>query len=505
MLIVETIRKIRLSVHRDGKSLRKTAEDLNLSRNTVRRVIRSQETAFTYKRKKQPMPRLGAFVETLTEKLESDKKLPKRQRRTAQKLFQELQLFGYEGGYDSVRRYVKRWRQMRSTATGQVFIPLSFDPGDAFQFDWSHEWVQMAGMPVKAKVAHTRLCHSRMFLTVAYPRETQEMVFDAHQQAFAFFGGVCRRGIYDNLKTVVNKILSGKERSFNNRFGQLCSHYLFEPVACTPAAGWEKGQVENQVGVVRRNFFTPRLKVINFEELNTHLMECCISWAKTHRHPEIKEKTVWQVFKEEQPYLSKLPPAFDGYAERPARVSPSSLVSFDHNRYSVDCRKTGKTVQMRVYATRILVVHDGEIVGDHVREFGRGKTIFNPWHYLPALETKPGALRNGAPFKKWNLPEGIETIRDQLRRRYSDWDRQFVGILTAVPLFGVQAVHQACLQALKTKTVSKEVVLNLLYRGEDNEPAGEIDLGVHPHLECQPVADCSRYDRLIKEVPHAAQ
>jgi len=355
------------------------------------------------------------------------------------------------------------------------------------------------------RLAHIRLCHSRMFLAVAYPRESQEMVFDAHQQAFYFFGGVCRRGIYDNLKTVVNKILSGKERSFNDRFGRLCSHYLFDPVACTPASGWEKGQVENQVGVVRRNFFTPRLKVKNFEELNTHLMECCITWAKTHRHPEIKEKKVWQVFKEEQPYLLKLPPAFDGYAERPARVSPSSLVSFDHNRYSVDCKQVGKTVQLRVYATRILVVHDGEIVADHVREFGRGKTIFNPWHYLSALEIKPGALRNGAPFKNWELPGGIEAIRNQLYRRYSDWDRQFVEILTAVPRFGVEAVDGACLQALKMKTVSKEVVLNLLYRGEENQPAADIDVGAHLQLECQPVADCSRYDRLIEERPHAAQ
>ena len=127
----------------------------------------------------------------------------------------------------------------------------------------------MGGMPVKIKVAHIRLCHSRLFLTVAYPRETQEMVFDAHMRAFDYFGGVCRRGIYDNLKAVVNKILAGKERNFNSRFAQLCSHYLFETVACTPAAGWEKGQVENQVGVVRRRFFTPRLKVKDFTELNS--------------------------------------------------------------------------------------------------------------------------------------------------------------------------------------------------------------------------------------------
>lgn len=360
-------------------------------------------------------------------------------------------------------------------------------------------------MPVKTKVAHIRLCHSRMFLTVAYPRETQEMVFDAHQRAFDFFGGICRRGIYDNLKTVVNKILSGKQRNFNNRFGQLSSHYLFEPVACTPASGWEKGQVENQVGVVRRNFFTPRLKVKNFEDLNAILNERCISWAKTHRHPEIKEQTVWQVFEGEQPYLLQLPPPFDGYAERPARVSPSSLVSFDHNRYSVDCRQAGKTVQIRVYATRIVVVRDGQVVADHVREFGRGKTVFNPWHYLPALETKPGALRNGTPFKNWELPEGISGIWDQLRRRYPDWDRQFVDILTVVPHFGIQVVEAACQKALKAKTVSKEAVLNLLYRGEDTEPTGDIDPGVHFQLKSQPVADCSRYDRLIREVPHAAQ
>jgi transposase len=165
-----------------------------------------------------------------------------------------------------------------------VFEPGE-EPGEAFQFDWSHELVQMGGMPVKVKVAHIRLCHSRLFLAVAYARETQEMVFDAHIQAFDYFGGVCRRGIYDNLKTVVNKILSGKERNFNSRFAQLCSHYLFEPVACTPAAGWEKGQVENQVGVVRRHFFTPRLKVKDFIELNSYLLERCLMWAKTQRHP----------------------------------------------------------------------------------------------------------------------------------------------------------------------------------------------------------------------------
>jgi transposase len=505
MLIVETIGKVRIAYHRDGKSIRKTAKDLRLSRNTVRKVVRSDQTAFEYQRRKQPFPKLGAYIEDLECRLEEDQKLPKKRRRTAQALFEELQNQGYCGGYDSVRRYVKRWRLQQHHMNAQVFIPLTFDPAEAFQFDWSHELVQMNGMPVKAKAAHLRLCHSRMFLVIAYPRETQEMVFDAHMRAFEFFGGVCRKGIYDNLKAVVNKVLSGKERNFNNRFVQLCSHYLFEPIACTPAAGWEKGQVENQVGLVRRRFFTPRLKVKNFADLNDYLMERCIGWAKTQSHPTMPEKTVWQVYQEEKSYFIKPTPRFDGYAERPARVSPSSLVSYDRNRYSVDCNYVGKTVQMRVYADRIVIVRNGQLIGEHERHFGRSKTIFNPWHYLAVLEHKPGALRNGAPFKDWGLPEGIEQVQQRLKRRYADWDRQFVGILQAVALYGCEAIEDACLQALKMNVISKEAILNLVHRSRDRHLEVVVDLPPHLVLKQEPVADCQRYNRLLKEGHHAAQ
>ena len=103
-------------------------------------------------------------------------------------------------------------------------------------------------MTVIVKVAHVRLCHSRMLFVRAYPRETQEMVFDAHDRAFVLFKGACGRGIYDNMKTAVETVFVGKQRLYNRRFLQMCSHYLIEPVACTPASGWEKGQVENQLG-----------------------------------------------------------------------------------------------------------------------------------------------------------------------------------------------------------------------------------------------------------------
>ena len=502
---METIRKIRLAVHREGKSIRKTAKDLHLSRNTVRKVIRSDQTLFEYKRRVQPHPKLGDHIDLLKERLSKDQDLPKKQRRTAQILYEELQLEGYAGGYDAVRRYVKHWLKDNKRSQTQVFIPLVFDPGEAFQFDWSHELVQMGGMPVKIKVAHIRLCHSRLFLTVAYPRETQEMVFDAHIRAFDYFGGICRRGIYDNLKTVVNKILAGKERNFNSRFAQLCSHYLFETVACTPAAGWEKGQVENQVGVVRRRFFTPRLKVKDFTELNIYLLERCLTWAKTQRHPTQSEHTVWDVYEAERSYLMNLPPRFDGYAERPARVSPSSLVTFDRNRYSVNCGEVGRVVQLRVYADRIVIVSNNEVVGEHPRQFGRNKTVFDPWHYLPVLDRKPGALRNGAPFKDWDLPVSIRRVQSRLKRLYGDWDHQFVGILKTVPVCGLEAVDGACRQALKMPVVSKEVVLNILHRSQDKEPATVVELPERLMLINEPVADCHRYEMLMDRRQHVAK
>jgi hypothetical protein len=165
------------------------------------------------------------------------------------------------------------------------------------------------GATVTVKVAHMRLCHSRMIFIRAYPRETQEMVFDPHDRAFAFFKGACQRGIYDNMKTAVETIFVGKDRLYNRRFTQMCSHYLVEPVACTPAAGWEKGQVENQVGLARERFFTPRLRFKNYEELNAWLLDKCIAYAKAHHHPELTGRAIWEVFEAERPQLISYPAA----------------------------------------------------------------------------------------------------------------------------------------------------------------------------------------------------
>src|SRR6185437_13831023 len=197
MLTVETIGRIRRERLLKGKSIKEIARDLKVSRNTVRKVLRSGATAFEYEREVQPRPKLGRWMSDLEDLLLANATKPAREQLTLIRIFEELRERGYAGGYDTVRRYARRWSKKRGQSVAAAFVPLSFAPGEAYQFDWSHEIVLLNGATVKVKVAHVRLCYSRMVFVHAYPRETQEMVFDAHERAFAFFRGACRRGIYD--------------------------------------------------------------------------------------------------------------------------------------------------------------------------------------------------------------------------------------------------------------------------------------------------------------------
>jgi hypothetical protein len=303
----------------------------------------------------------------------------------------------------------------------------------------------------------------------------------------------------------VTKILLGKDRTFNRRFLQLASHYLVEPVACTPAAGWEKGQVENQVGFIRGRFFVPRVKCADLTELNRYLRDRCRTLAAGHQHPEFQERSVAQVFAEEQSRLFSVKSPFEGFRETPVRVSSTSLVSYDNNRYSVDCSAVGRTVMLRAYADKIAGVDSGLVIGEHRRLFGRNQISYDPWHYVAVLQRKPGALRNGAPFKDWELPPPLTAIREALGTR-SDGDRQFVGILGAIAVYGLEAVTAACTEALAIKVISRDVVLNILSRTHD-EPdiAACAPPGHLPVLTALPIADCRRYDTLLKGGAHAAR
>ena len=495
MLIVETIAKIRRYYFSEGKKIKEICRELRLSRNTVRKVIRSGATAHSYTRENQSFPKLGPYLERLNDLLKENQKRPKKRRLKSRGLYEVLAGEGYEGGYDSVRRYAKKWLSEHSGEAGQAYIPLDFPPGDAYQFDWSHEDVILGGVAQRVKVAHMRLCHSRKFFVVAYPRESLEMVFDSHDRAFSFFGGVCRRGIYDNMSTAVDRVLRGKEREFNKRFMQMCSHYLVEPVACTPASGWEKGQVEKQVQDIRNWLFVPRPRFADFEELNAWLADRCQALSETRPHPTENGRTIEEVFQQEKALLVGVGSRFDGYVESECRVSITSLVRYDRNHYSVDSRFAAKTVTVRVTAERIRVFGNGEMIADHQRQFGRDKTIYDPWHYLEALRRKPGALRNGAPFQDWDLPPCLQQIQKQLLQHLGG-DRVFVDILCAANQHGLEIAEDACRVALAQGTTQGEVILNLIARAANPSPVEPVTIPERFQLREEPIADCGRYDFL---------
>jgi transposase len=302
------------------QSVSAIAREMGISRPTVRKHLNTTKEP-QYLRTKTQAPQLGKFEQSLTDWLVQEATLPRARRRSAHRLFEGLQALGYSGAYDSVQRFVKRWKLThQGPKLTEAFVPLVFAPGDACQFDWSQETVEIAGNLQTIKVAHFRLSFSRRMFVVAYPCETQEMVLEAHCCAFDYFGGVPGRLIYDNLKTVVDAVLVGKERLFNRRFLTLANHYLFEPVACTPASGWEKGQVENQVGNVREWLFTPLARFDSFAALNAWLAIRCTELAQ-RAHPTQGKRTIAECFADEQPLLRPITARFDGYVEHMLRVS----------------------------------------------------------------------------------------------------------------------------------------------------------------------------------------
>jgi len=352
-----------------------------------------------------------------------------------------------------------------------TFVPLVFAPGEAFQFDWSEDWAVLGGERTKLQVAHTKLSHSRAYIVRAYLMQTHEMLFDALTQAFRVLGGVPRRGIFDNMKTAVDRIGSGKARQVNARFAAMASHYLFEPEFCNPASGWEKGQVEKNVQDARRRLWQKQPSFPDLAALNAWLEEGCIAqWGQIPHG--VLPGSIADVHTEEVASLMEMGRPFDGFVEHTKRVSPTCLIHFE----------------------RII---------DRSHDLP-GRTIYDWRHYLAVIQRKPGALRNGAPFTE--LPDGFRHLQAHLLK-HPGGDREMVEILALVLQHDEQAVLCAVELALEAGVPTKTHILNLLHRlidGKDDKIA-RIDTPQALELRREPKADVGRYDALrMKDLRHAS-
>jgi transposase len=496
--LVSVIRRWHL---RDGIPIREIARRTGLSRNTVRKYLASQDLEPSYPSRQSPS-KLDSYEETLTNWLFRESRRHRKQRRTAKRLYKDLLELGYTGSYDRVAAFARQWRQSQQDAKGlagkQAFVPLQFAPGEAFQFDWSEDWVRINGVSTKLQIAHFKLSYSRAYFMRAYLTQSHEMLFDAHFHAFTAFGGIPERGIYDNMKTAVDKVGRGKQRQVNKRFYAMVGHYLFEPEFCNPAAGWEKGQVEKAVQDARHGLWydTPLFK--SLQELNDWLQERCRElWVET-AHPQLKNRSLAECLKDELSQMMPVPRAFDGFVEHSKRVSSTCLITFEHNRYSVPASFANRVISLRVYPDRLVIVAEAQVVAEHTRAFNRhksspGQTIYNWQHYLSVAQRKPGALRNGAPFLE--LPDSFKQLRTRLLKRPGG-DREMVDVLALVLLHDEQQVERAVAQSLEMGEPSKQHVLNCLSRLA--EPPRPQRLTEPPALALvtEPLADTARYDSL---------
>ena len=501
MITMKELGRIRRWYYRDGLTVSEIARKSGYARNTVKNWLRAAEgTEPRYRRRPAEDTKIAPFAEQLTKALEVDARRPKRDRRTALKLFGELKAAGFDGGYSRVTAFVRRWRKSGGQVLVKAYVPLRFELGEAFQFDWSEERLLIGGVWRKILAAHLKLCASRAFVLQAYPTQSHEMLFDAHTRSFIALGGIPRRGIYDNMKTAVDKVKKGKGRTVNTRFAAMASHYLFDPDFCNVASGWEKGVVEKNVQDSRLRIWQDagKERFGSFTELNLWLLAKCRALWHELRHTEYGELTIAEMLEHEQPSLMPMVTPFDGYVETIGKVSSTSLVNVDRSRDSVPCEWVGQIVGVRIYPERIDLVAEDTVVASHLRALERDKTRYDWQHYIPIIERKPGALRNGAPFA--DMPEPLLHLRTLLLKREGG-DRLMARILAAVPKSGLETVLVAVELVLESGNPSPEHIENVLNRLK-NAPAPE---RIETSLEVSeaPMADTGRYDRLREEESHA--
>ena len=493
---------------REKMPIREISRRTKLSRNTITKYLASGEVEPKYPPRQAPS-QLDPYAEQLRAMLRRSQSAPRKQKMSVREMHVRLVAMGYPGSYNRVAAFARDWHRAEHerllTAPRKAFVPLAFAPGEAFQFDWSEDWVRIGGEKVKLQVAQFKLSHSRAFLLRAYWKQTHEMLFDAHNHAFAVFGGVPRRGIYDNMKTAVDKVHAGKRRSVNARFSAMVSHFLFEAEFCNPASGWEKGQVEKNVQDARRRVWPAVPQHFkHLDELNAWLEERCKALWQALPHPEQRPRRIAEVLQDELPALMPVPVPFDGFVEQTKRVTPTCLVHVERNRYSVPASFAGRTVSVRLYPARVVFVAEGQKIAEHVRCIHRshdgGRTLYDWRHYLSVAQRKPGALRNGAPFLE--LPEGFRRLQQQLLQRPGG-DKEMVEILALVLRHDEQAVLTAVELALESGAANKQHILNVLSRLLGEAPPAPVSTPPTLALQVEPVADMARYDHL-RRARHAA-
>ena len=466
MYPVELYLKVRQHCLVDGNSERQTAKDFGISRNSVRKMLLHSKPPGYQRKAAISQPALDSYKAFLDEILESDKKIHRKQRHTAKRLYDRLKSEqGYKGSYSPVRKYVANYR----LKTKEMFIPLEHDPGTA-QVDFGEAFAIIGGIEQKVHIFHMSLPQSDACFLRAYPRENTESFCDGHVSAFSFFGGVPSDILYDNTKIAVSKVIGNKDRKKTKAFTELQSHYLFKDHFARPGKGNDKGKVEGVVGFSRRNFMVPVPSADSFEALNNHLQKCCEDRQKDilrgHKI-SIKERLVL-----DQRVLSSLPERpYDPCVVSSARVSSTSLVRYKETDYSVPVRYGYQDVFVKAYVDKVLIIKGSEVIATHKRSYEKGDAVYDLLHYLPLLEQKSNALDQAAPLKSLALPPVFERFKTTLMARDSSTaNREYIKVLRLMETHGIDNVERGLYLAFDQGIFSVEAIKHLILNSLEQKP-----------------------------------
>jgi len=487
---VDLYEKVRYLYTAEGKSQRAIAKELGISRNTVKRYCQGENVPWESKPRQYSLPVTGPIKAVVLRWLEEDQHAPKKQRHTAERIYQRLVTeHGFSGSASTVRKLV---RELRGNIN-KPYIPLQFAPGEAAQVDWGEATIYLQGKKVVCQLFCFRLCFSGAFIVFVFPRQRQEIFAAGHVLSFIFFGGVTLKIFYDNLRTAVKEGWGRYVKKEQDFFKALRSHYAFQSVFCNPGAGHEKGLVENLVGFIRRNVFVPVPRVDSFEELQELLNQRCWQYIEQHRI-QYRSLTVKEALEQEKQHLLPLPAReFDYALKGNPIVQPDGLAKFDSNRYSVPTNLAGFRVTAKGYPFRVDFYHRGHLVASHRRCYEKGKTFMEPEHYLPLLAERPRSLYNAAPLQKGSLPPALELLKGKLLSKGQD--KEMASVLKLVLSHGMDAVEQAASTALTNGQTDPQVIR--YYLGQ-KKASKEGLLATGPKVE--PV-DLSSYNLLIGGVP----
>ena len=499
MLPMDQKAKIRHLVLAEGKSRRQVAKETGHSRNTIKKMLTDSDIPRYRQRVKRPAPVLGPYKALLTTWVEEDAQKPKKQRRSAARMYDLLVAeHGYTGGKSTVRVFVGKLRKKQRT---KVYVPLSYEPGETMQVDFGDGEAVIGGKRVQVKMFVAWMAYSGARLMQAYPGETQEVLLEAQATAFEFFEGVPKEVWYDNMKTAVQEILEGHNRQEQDRFASFRSYYLYEAHFCNRASGWEKGGVENSVGYTRRNWLVGAPEFADWEELNAYLREK--SQADQQQRQRGRQQTIGQRLVAEQAQMRPLPPTpFPTAKSVAVKVNKLSLVTFATNRYSVPVSHAHEPMTLRATAHEIVISNGGDVIARHPRCWEREQDILAPQHYLPLLARRPRAFEHAKAIRAWrqHWPQVFEVVYERLKGQHkpAQATRQFIEILMLGAGESEKMLAAALEEALTYGCLQPACVRELLRRQGDL-PAPEMDLSQRPQLATVQVMrpDIGQYDQLL--------